>query len=62
MVSTGTMANTLSLAGMCPPYGGIICDQSSHIAVDEAGAPEKLYRFVTSYQTTQDEIKALKRI
>ena len=40
IVSTGTMANALSLSGVCPPYGGIICDQSSHIAVDEAGAPE----------------------
>lgn len=39
-VSTGTAANGLALASLCPPYGGIICHRTAHIQVDECGAPE----------------------
>jgi threonine aldolase len=38
-VLTGTAANCLALAALCPPYGGIICHRDAHIEVDEAGAP-----------------------
>jgi threonine aldolase len=38
-VSTGTAANCLGLATLCPPYGGIICHCDAHIENDEAGAP-----------------------
>lgn len=38
-VLTGTAANCLALAALCPPYGGIICHHDAHIEVDEAGAP-----------------------
>jgi threonine aldolase len=38
-VTTGTAANCLALAALCPPYGGIICHKDAHIEVDEAGAP-----------------------
>jgi threonine aldolase len=38
-VTTGTAANCLALAALCPPYGGILCHQDAHIEVDEAGAP-----------------------
>ena len=38
-VTTGTAANCLALAALCPPYRGIICHQDAHIEVDEAGAP-----------------------
>ena len=38
-VTTGTAANCLGLATLCPPYGGIICHRDAHIEVDEAGAP-----------------------
>ncbi len=38
-VSTGTAANCLALAAMCPPTGAIICHRVAHIEVDEAGAP-----------------------
>jgi threonine aldolase len=38
-VSTGTAANCLALAALCPPYRGILCHKDSHIEVDEAGAP-----------------------
>ncbi|SOB79637.1 L-threonine aldolase [Sphingomonas guangdongensis] len=39
-VPTGTAANCLALAALCPPYGGVICHREAHIQVDEAGAPE----------------------
>jgi threonine aldolase len=39
-VSTGTAANALALACLCPPFGSIICHQDSHIQSDECGAPE----------------------
>jgi threonine aldolase len=38
-VSTGTAANCLALAALCPPYRGILCHRVAHIEVDEAGAP-----------------------
>ena len=38
-VSTGTAANCIGLATLCPPFGGIICHRDAHIEVDEAGAP-----------------------
>ena len=39
-VTTGTAANALALAALCPPYRGIVCHEDSHIQNDEAGAPE----------------------
>lgn len=38
-VPTGTAANCLALAALCPPDGGVICHREAHINVDEAGAP-----------------------
>jgi threonine aldolase len=38
-VTTGTAANCLALAALCPPYGAILCHKDAHIEVDEAGAP-----------------------
>src|ERR1700730_6434490 len=38
-VATGTAANSLALATLSPPYGGIFAHQESHIACDECGAP-----------------------
>jgi threonine aldolase len=38
-VSTGTAANGVALAALCPPYRGILCHKDAHIEVDEAGAP-----------------------
>src|SRR3954471_5364389 len=38
-VATGTAANCLALAALCPPYRGILCHRDAHIEVDEAGAP-----------------------
>ena len=39
-VVTGTAANSLALATLCPPHGAIFCHAESHIAVDECAAPE----------------------
>jgi threonine aldolase len=36
---TGTAANCLALAVLCPPYRAILCHEDAHIEVDEAGAP-----------------------
>jgi len=38
-ISTGTAANSLALAALCPPHGAILCHREAHIEVDEAGAP-----------------------
>jgi len=38
-VTTGTAANCLALATLCPPYGSILCHREAHIENDEAGAP-----------------------
>jgi len=37
--STGTAANCLGLAALCPPHGAILCHEMAHIEADEAGAP-----------------------
>jgi threonine aldolase len=39
-VATGTAANALALAALCPPYRGVVCHHDAHIQNDEAGAPE----------------------
>ncbi|WP_423605954.1 threonine aldolase family protein [Sphingomonas sp. MS122] len=39
-VPTGTAANCLAVAALCPPYGGVVCHREAHIQADEAGAPE----------------------
>lgn len=40
LVATGTAANALAIAHLAPPWGAVFCHPLSHIAVDEAGAPE----------------------
>lgn len=39
-ISTGTAANALALASLCPPHGSVICHKDAHIQIDECGAPE----------------------
>jgi threonine aldolase len=39
-LSTGTAANSLSLATVCPPYGAIFAHEEAHIVRDECAAPE----------------------
>ncbi len=39
VVTTGTAANALALATLCPPYGAIFAHHEAHIACDECGAP-----------------------
>jgi threonine aldolase len=39
-VASGTAANALALAALCPPYGSILCHRDAHIQNDECGAPE----------------------
>ena len=39
-VPSGTSANSLALAALCPPHGAIICHRDAHIQNDECGAPE----------------------
>ncbi|WP_448662282.1 threonine aldolase family protein [Sphingomonas sp. CJ20] len=39
-VPSGTAANALALAALCPPYGGVVCHRDAHIQNDECGAPE----------------------
>jgi threonine aldolase len=40
LVPTGTVANALAIAHLTPPWGAVLCHESSHIATDECGAPE----------------------
>ena len=39
-IPSGTAANCLALAELCPPYGGVVCHRDAHIQNDEGGAPE----------------------
>lgn len=38
--ATGTSANALALALLCPPYGGVLAHEEAHIIADECGAVE----------------------
>jgi threonine aldolase len=38
-VISGTAANSLALAQLCPPWGAVLCEAGAHVAVDECGAP-----------------------
>lgn len=39
-VPSGTSANALALAALCPPHGSVLCHRDAHIQNDECGAPE----------------------
>lgn len=39
-VATGTAANALALASVCPPHGAVLCSDLAHIHTEECGAPE----------------------
>ena len=39
LLGTGTGANALALAQLCPPFGRIFCHREAHIETSESGAP-----------------------
>jgi threonine aldolase len=39
-LSTGTVANSIALAAVTPPWGSVYCHRNAHIQNDECGAPE----------------------
>ena len=39
-VTTGTAANALALASLCPPWGAVLCYEWAHVEQDECAAPE----------------------
>lgn len=40
LVTTGTAANALAAAAICPPWGCLLTHRESHVIDDECGAPE----------------------
>lgn len=40
LVATGTAANALALATLCPPWATVYCHPEAHVEVDECAAPE----------------------
>ena len=40
LVMNGTGANSLALSAICPPHGGVVCHEASHINTDECNCPE----------------------
>ena len=40
LVATGTAANALALATVCPPWGAVFCHEDAHVQQDECGSPE----------------------
>jgi threonine aldolase len=39
-LATGTVANSIALACVTPPWGSVFCHTEAHISRDESGAPE----------------------
>lgn len=39
-LGSGTAANALALATLCPPFGGVVCEAHAHVWDDECGAVE----------------------
>jgi threonine aldolase len=42
LVFNGSAANVLCFRAMCRPWESVICPQTAHVNVDEAGAPERI--------------------
>jgi threonine aldolase len=42
LVFNGTAANVLCLRAMCRPWESVVCAATSHVNVDEGGAPERI--------------------
>ena len=40
LVATGTAANALALATLCPPWSTVYCHRNAHVEEDECAAPE----------------------
>lgn len=40
LVATGTAANALALACLCPPWATVYCHRNAHVEEDECAAPE----------------------
>jgi len=40
LVFNGTGANVVAMRALCRPWEGVVCAESSHLNVDEGGAPE----------------------
>ena len=40
LVATGTAADALALACLCPPWATVYCHRNAHVEEDECGAPE----------------------
>lgn len=40
LLATGTAANSLAFATLCPPFGAIFAHEAAHVQMDECGAPE----------------------
>ncbi|ARE39547.1 Low-specificity L-threonine aldolase [Rhodovulum sp. P5] len=40
LVPTGTAANAIALACLCPPWATVFCHRNSHVEEDECAAPE----------------------
>jgi threonine aldolase len=38
--STGTVANSLALSALVPPWGAVLCHRQAHVLMDESSAPE----------------------
>jgi threonine aldolase len=63
-VATGTAANSLALACLCPPWGTVFCSPVAHVQKDECNAPEffmggaKLTLVPGSDRMTPDALRA----
>lgn len=38
--NTGTVANSLALSALVPPWGAVLCHRQAHVLMDESSAPE----------------------
>ena len=64
LVATGTAANALALATLCPPWSTMFCTPEAHVQQDECNAPEffaggaKLTLTGTADKMTADQLHA----
>ena len=54
---TGTAANSLAIASICPPYGTVFCSDSAHILTDECTAPSFFAHGVKLLHRSKEESK-----
>ena len=61
-VISGTAANSLALAALCPPWGAVLCHETAHILQSECGATSMFGGGATMRGLAGDQFRILRGV